>query len=102
MKLFEAGVRYFKGVDKSRAYHFGSKSTRRVKMNKGSKQFLNKWGITSASFSKFYLKRGQSYQGVINVDYSNPGLKKAVTKSVFKRIWWSFSGIGRTLGPNSK
>jgi glycosyltransferase involved in cell wall biosynthesis len=102
MKLFEAGVRYFKGVDKSRAYHFGSKSTKRLKMNKGSKQFLNKWGITSASFSKFFLKRGQAYKGEINVDYSNPGLKKAEAKSFLKRIWWSLSGSGRILGPNSK
>ncbi len=102
MKLFEAGVRYFKGVDKSRAYHFGSKSTKRLKMNKGSKQFLNKWGITSASFSKFFLKRGQAYEGEINVDYSNLGLKKAEAKSFLKRIWWSLSGSGRILGPNSK
>lgn len=102
IKLFEAGVRYFKGVDKSRAYHFGSKSTKRLKMNKGSKQFLNKWGITSASFSKFFLKRGQPYEGEINVDYSNPGLKKAEAKSFLKRIWWSLSGSGRISGPNSK
>lgn len=102
MKLFEAGVRFFKGVDKSRVYHFGSKSTKRIKMNNGSKQFLNKWGITSASFSKYYLKRGQAYQGEINVDYSSPGLKKAVSKSILKRIWWSLGGNGRTLGPNSK
>ncbi|HNS29633.1 MAG TPA: glycosyltransferase [Tenuifilaceae bacterium] len=102
MKLFEAGVRVFKGVDKSRAYHFGSKSTKRIKMNKGSKQFLNKWGITSASFTKFYLKRGQPYSGVINVNHSHPGLKRAIAKSILKRIMWSFSGHGRTLGPNSK
>jgi len=102
MKLFEAGVRYFKGVDKSRAYHFGSKSTKRVKMNKGSKQFLNKWGITAASFSKYYLRRGQVFKGAINVDYTNLGLKKAEAKSALKRIWWSLSGNGRTQGPNSK
>lgn len=102
MKLFEAGVRYFKGVDKSRAYHFGSKSTKRLRMNNGSKQFLNKWGITSASFSKFFLKRGQAYEGEIKVDHSNSGLKKAEAKSFLKRIWWSLSGNGRVSGPNSK
>jgi hypothetical protein len=102
MKLFEAGIRYFKGVDKSRAYHFGSKSTRRIMMNHGSKQFLNKWGITAASFAKYFLRRGQRYCGPIQVDFSHPGLKKAVAKSYFKRIFWSFGGNGRTAGPKSK
>jgi len=102
MKLFEAGVRFFKGVDKSRVYHFGSKSTKRIRMNNGSKQFLNKWGITSASFSKYFLRRGQLFTGPIAVDFSNPDLKKAKLKSIFKRIIWAFSGNGRTQGPNSR
>jgi glycosyltransferase involved in cell wall biosynthesis len=101
MKLYEAGVRYFKGVDASRAYHFGSKSTRKIKMNKGSKQFLNKWGITSASFTRIFLKRGQSYEGPVTVKYDNPAYKKAKLKSGLKRFLWSFSGIGRTTGLNS-
>ena len=102
MKLFESGVRHFKGLDSSRAYHFGSKSTMRVKMNHGSKQFLNKWGLTSSTVSKFFLRRGFKYSGPIKVDYANPGLKWAVVKSFLKRIWWSFSGNVRTHGPYSK
>ncbi len=102
MKLFEAGVRYFKGVDKSRAYHFGSKSTLRIKMNNGSKQFLNKWGITSASFSKYFLRRGMPFQGSISVNFANPVLKKAYLISMLKRFIWSFTGTGRTEGPGSK
>jgi len=102
MKLFEAGVRVFKGVDKSRVYHFGSKTTKRIKLNHGSKQFLNKWGLTSATFSKHFLKRGQPYNGVINVEYSNGELQTALKKSIVKRILWAFGGTGRTLGPNSK
>ncbi len=102
MKLFEAGVRLFKGVDKSRVYHFGSKSTKRIKMNNGSKQFLNKWGITSATFSKFFLRRGFPFEGEIKVDYKNTMLKTAIRKSVFKRIWWSLSGNGRSQGPSLK
>jgi len=98
MKLYEAGVRYFKGVDASRAYHFGSKSTRRITMNNGSKQFLNKWGITSASFTRFFLKRGQHFQGEIAVKPYNVALRKALWKSNLKRIFWLLSGTGKTKG----
>ncbi len=98
MKLYEAGVRYFKGVDASRAYHFGSKSTRRITMNKGSKQFLNKWGITSASFTRFFLKRGMHFQGEIAVNPHERGLRIALLKSYFKRIFWLLTGTGKTKG----
>jgi hypothetical protein len=63
MKLWEAGVRIFKGVGKSKVYHFGSKSTKRVKKNKGSDTFLMKWGMTSGAFVNTYLKRGAPYSG---------------------------------------
>jgi glycosyltransferase involved in cell wall biosynthesis len=98
MKLYEAGVRYFKGVDASRAYHFGSKSTKRITMNHGSKQFLNKWGITSASFTRFFLKRGMHFQGEITVNPHERGLKIALLKSYFKRIFWLLTGTGKTKG----
>jgi glycosyltransferase involved in cell wall biosynthesis len=98
MKLYEAGVRYFKGVDASRAYHFGSKTTLRIALNNGSKQFLNKWGITSASFTRHFLKRGQHFQGEINISSRNPALRKALWKSKLKRIFWLLSGLGKTKG----
>lgn len=60
-KCYDAGVRHFKGVGKSRVYHFGSKSTGRVKKNKGSHTFLLKWGLSSGAFTKKILKRGDSY-----------------------------------------
>ncbi len=101
MKLYEAGVRYFKGVDASRAYHFGSKSTRRITMNNGSKQFLNKWGITSASFTRFFLKRGMRFQGELAVNPSRRGLRAALLKSYFKRIFWLLTGTGKIRRKNS-
>jgi GT2 family glycosyltransferase len=61
-KLWDAGVRYYKGIAKSRVYHFGSKSTRRIKRNIGSRTFLSKWGITSRTFTVEYLHRGQPFQ----------------------------------------
>jgi glycosyltransferase involved in cell wall biosynthesis len=66
MKLWQAGVRIFKGISKSRVYHFSFGSTKRVKKNKGYYQFIAKWGITSSTFTKLYLKRGSVYAGALN------------------------------------
>lgn len=63
MKMWAAGCRVFKGVAVSRVYHFISKSTGRVVKNDGKKQFIRKWGIKQSSFHKYYLKRGELYQG---------------------------------------
>jgi glycosyltransferase involved in cell wall biosynthesis len=63
MKLWDCGVRYYKGVSKSRVYHFGSKSTARVKKNDGNKQFLLKWGFSKSTFFDFYLRLGQKFTG---------------------------------------
>ena len=62
-KLYEAGVRIFKGKGNSLVYHFGSKSTGKVKKNKGKKTFLQKWGITSRTFTTKYLHMGEPYTG---------------------------------------
>lgn len=69
MKMWVAGCRIFKGVGNSRVYHFISKSTGRVVKNDGRRQFLNKWGIKQSTFHKYYLKRGEEYQGKL----SEPG-----------------------------
>lgn len=61
MKLYQAGVRIFKGVGKSRVYHFMSKSTGKVKRNNGRKQFLFKWGISSRMFYDKVLHIGKPY-----------------------------------------
>ena len=98
MKLYEAGVRYFKGVDASRAYHFGSKSTKRITMNKGSIQFLNKWGIASSTFTNFFLKRGQPFQGEVTVDPKSKTLQRALLKGNLKRFIWLLKGTGKTKG----
>lgn len=57
-KLYELGVRVFKGKGKSLVYHFGSKSTKRIKTNQGRKKFILKWGISSKFFSQNYLRMG--------------------------------------------
>jgi GT2 family glycosyltransferase len=65
MKLWKIGVRLFKGVEKSRVYHFGSVSVNRVKKNKGYYTFVAKWGITQNTFSKYFLQRGKLYTGIL-------------------------------------
>ena len=63
MKMWTAGCRIFKGIGRSRVYHFQSKSTLRIKKNNGRKQFLMKWGINQSTFNKQYTRRGQPYTG---------------------------------------
>ncbi|WP_440614357.1 glycosyltransferase family 2 protein [Candidatus Pelagibacter sp. HIMB1748] len=64
MKLWNKGVRIFKGLSKLKVYHFGSISLRKKSgliRNKGSRQFLKKWGITISFFKKYYLRSNTEY-----------------------------------------
>lgn len=62
MKLWQAGVRLFKGVAASRVYHFGGKSTSRMVRNRGYYTFISKWGMTSGTFTKTFLRSGEPFQ----------------------------------------
>lgn len=93
-KLWMAGVRYFKGISKSRVYHFEARSTNRVKKNKGSRQFLNKWGITSSVFMKYILKRGQVWTGAQTIPTKEGTFKREIIRSRVKRWLESFKGTG--------
>jgi glycosyltransferase involved in cell wall biosynthesis len=83
MKLWNAGVRYFKGISKSRAYHFGSKSVQLVKRNKGYHQFIYKWGFTSSLLTKYMLHRGEDWNGPLPEFVMTTKLK---WKNKFKQI----------------
>ena len=72
MKLWNAGVRIFKGINDFKVYHFGSIVLRKklkkdnLKQNygsKGAKLFLLKWGISIKFFKKFYLKSNTRFYG---------------------------------------
>lgn len=65
MKLWSSGIRIFKGVSKSRVYHFQSKSLHRVKLNNGRKQFKKKWGVSGSYFYRNFLKMGTPYSGAL-------------------------------------
>ena len=75
MKLWKAGVRYFKGVSRSRSYHFMSKSVRRIRKNNGRKQFLLKWGMSNSTFREHYLRMGKPFTGYNEEPFPGPGLR---------------------------
>ena len=62
-KLWQAGVRLFKGCGRSRVFHFMCKTTGRVVKNDGRRQFREKWGISSSKFTKYYLNIGSPFDG---------------------------------------
>jgi len=87
VKLWNVGVRDFKGVNKSRVYHFGSITTRKKKDSKnnylGSKAnniFLKKWGFSINFFEKFYLRSGYNKKGIVMKKYD--GLTKEPEKNI--------------------
>jgi len=86
-KLWDAGVRYFKGVGTSLAYHFVSRSTRRLRESKGSSIFLHKWGITAGTFKKYYLRSGRTFSGPLPEPEINIMIR---LKNRLKRLFLSF------------
>ena len=81
MKLWQTGVRLFKGVSKSRVYHFMSKSTGKLRKEanrNGKREFLDKWQMTSRTFYRYFLAIGTPFEG----DRSEP--EKSVHYSVKK------------------
>jgi len=64
MKLWNKGVRIFKGINNFRVYHFSSTTTRKkinLKRNKGDITFIKKWGFSHKFFKKHYLKSKTLY-----------------------------------------
>ena len=89
MKLWHAGVRYFKGCNKSRSYHFISRTVSRIKKNNGKKQFLIKWGMGSSTFNKYYLRLGTEFTGYLNEPEKTMSLKLSLFKDKLKRVFSS-------------
>lgn len=85
-KLWLVGVRYFKGISASRVYHFEARSTSRIVKNNGSAQFLMKYGITSSSFMKYVLKRGEPFDpsGLSALDYGK--IRMNIVRSKLKKL----------------
>lgn len=73
MKLWNIGNRIYKGVSKSRVYHFGSIVTKKnnIKRNSGNKKFILKWGFKTKFFIKHYMFSGNRMRTKDNV-YKGP------------------------------
>ena len=83
-KLWHAGVRDFIGVGNSLVYHFGSKSTKRMRKNPGKKMFQLKWGISPGTFTQKYLRRGDTdFTEVEEEKLPKPNSIKQLIKRIF-------------------
>ena len=80
MKLWNEGVRIFKGLQYCKVYHFGSIVTRQKEKkfnaitesgSRGSKLFLIKWGISIKFFKKHFLKSDIKYTGSLKEPLKN-------------------------------
>ena len=86
MKLWNIGVRIFKGFQDCKVYHFGSIVTRKFKNkevktesgSKGDKIFLKKWGFKIKFFNKFYLRGCISKNGRIYCNQYDGPLKEPI------------------------
>lgn len=90
MKLWQLGIRLFKGVSQSRVYHFAAKTTKKISKTKsgGYKIFIDKWGMSSKTFTNKYLQRGKPYTGIL----SNPNIDILTKfKNNLKRITNTFN-----------
>ncbi|WP_186074771.1 glycosyltransferase family 2 protein [Burkholderia gladioli] len=89
MKMWDAGCRIFLGVGDSLVYHFQQKSTGKIVKNDGRRQFLNKWGMTQATFDRYYLRRGQAAGATLALAEPplDGRLKRALLRSRLKRAF---------------
>ena len=80
MKLWNEGVRIFKGLNNCKIYHFGSIVTRAYKNHptiitesgsKGAKIFLLKWGFSIKFFKKYFLKSDEKYKSELSEPTKN-------------------------------
>ena len=90
MKLWNEGVRIFKGLSDFKVYHFGSLTTRKnknVKQNRGDVTFLKKWGFTTSFFKKHYLRSKTIYDGPLKDPNKNFIYFFELLKSKFKLFY---------------
>ena len=71
MKLWNIGVRLFKGLGKCKVYHFSSVTLRKKTWNNGAKIFLLKWGITIKFFKKYYLRSNEKFTNILSEPNKN-------------------------------
>ncbi len=97
IKLWHSGVRFYKGVSASRVYHFGSKTTDRIKKNNGYNQFLLKWGLSNSTFFKLFLRQGTTFHGYTDNPPRTGEVKVKLLKDAVKRVLASFRNNARSV-----
>lgn len=86
IKLWQSGVRVFRGVADSRVYHFGSRTINRVALNPGKQTFVLKWGISSRVFTAKFLRRGEV---ATTLELPIPRISRSLIDRL-KRAWVAF------------
>ncbi|MDE1182796.1 glycosyltransferase [Paraburkholderia sp.] len=81
MKLWLVGCRVYRSVGASRIYHFGCRTTGRIRRNRGGREFVMKWGISQKDFNREYIRK--SATGAVA---SLPNVPRAPFKSRVKRV----------------
>ena len=79
VKLWNSGVRIFKGLGNCSVYHFGSITTRKKDKqlftylgSKANKIFIRKWSMSINFFENNYLKSGYKNKKMIVNEYDGP------------------------------
>jgi glycosyltransferase involved in cell wall biosynthesis len=96
LKLWQIGVRHFKGVARSRVYHFLEYSTKQHgnrMVKEGNRMFLNKWGITANMFYRFYLRMGSAYKGPLPETDDTFAFRKKKFTSGIKKLFTHGSAL---------
>ena len=87
MRMWLHGCRLFKGIEKSRVYHFQCKSTGRIVKNDGRKHFRELYGISQNMFNTYYLKKGEPFKGLLEApSVFNVGFLLKKLGLFFKRL----------------
>lgn len=99
-KLWLCGVRYMKGLQASRVYHFETKSTTRIRKNMGQMQFLLKWGMTNSTFRHAFTRKGEDFHAnLVGTYHGGTKLKRNIIRGRLKALWWLLT---KDFGPLRK
>ena len=92
-KLWNIGVRLFKGLSDCRVYHFSSLSLRKKVWNNGAKTFLLKWGVSIKFFKKHYLRSDQKFDGLLLEPVKNFSYFYDLLKNKFSFFYHKFINL---------
>ncbi|GAB3625319.1 glycosyl transferase [Pandoraea terrae] len=95
MKLWLVGCRAFRTVGESVVYHFGCRSTGRVNKNRGSREFLMKWGMTQTEFKRDYLVPAGRGEAASLPNVPRPSTASRLKRAVHGRAAYPLADLER-------